>query len=60
MGWAIFWLLVLVAIMCIAISRVREESYRNGSGLFKNSEYNLYEKDDLCDKEYFHEDGMMK
>lgn len=60
MGWPIFWLLVLVVIMGIAFRRNSNHGYRFGSGLFKSSENNLEEKEELSDKEYYDEDGLMK
>ena len=45
MGWLLIVLLILVAIITVAAIRNRNHDYRMGSGLFKNSEYNLDEKD---------------
>lgn len=60
MGWLVFWLLVVVAIIAIAVRRTYNHNYRIGSGLFKNSEDNLDEKDEFCDKDYYDKDGLMK
>ncbi|MER2080304.1 MAG: hypothetical protein ABS876_02125 [Ruminococcus sp.] len=60
MGWLLIVLLILVAIITVAAIRNRNHDYRMGSGLFKNSEYNLDEKDELSDKEYYDRDGLMK
>ncbi len=60
MGWLVFWLLVLVVIIAYAFRRGANHNYRTGSGLFKNSEYNLDEKEELSDKEYYDRDGLMK
>jgi hypothetical protein len=35
-------------------------SYRFGEGMFKSSEYNLEEKDDISDKEYYDKEGLLK
>lgn len=60
MGWLVFWLLVLVAIIAYAFRRGANHNYRTGSGLFKNSEYNLDEKEEFSDKDYYDKDGLMK
>lgn len=60
MGWLVFWLLVLVVIIAYAFRRRANHNYRTGSGLFKSSEYNLDEKEELSDKEYYDKDGLMK
>lgn len=60
MGWLVFWLLVLVVIIGIAFRRGSNHNYRTGSGLFKNSEYNLEEKEEISDKDYYDRDGLMK
>lgn len=53
MGWLVFVLLILVGIIAYAFVRNCNQNYRIGSGMFKNSEYNLDEKDDLQDKDYY-------
>ncbi len=40
--------------------RNRNEQFRFGSGLFKNSEYNLDDQDEFVDKEYYDKDGLLK
>lgn len=60
MGWLIFVLLFLVAIMGAAFLRHCNHGYRFGSGLFKSSEHNLDEKDEFVDKEYYDNDGLKK
>lgn len=60
MGWLVFWLLVLVVIIAYTFRRNANHNYRTGSGLFKNSEYNLDKKEELSDKEYYDKDGLMK
>ena len=47
MFWLVFWILVCVAILAYGIRRMANHDYRFGSGLFKSSEYNLDEKDEL-------------
>lgn len=54
-------IVVLVIILAFAFSRMTNDDYHAGSGMFKNSEYNLDdEKKDFCDVEYFNKDGKMK
>lgn len=60
MGWLIFILLAIVIIIGIGAVRVNNTNYRTGSGMFKNSEYNLDDKDDFSDKEYYDKDGLFK
>ncbi len=60
MGWLLIPLIIIVIILGIGIVRSMNTSYRFGSGMFKNSEYNLEEKDDLSDKEYYDEEGLFK
>ena len=68
MGWLIVPLLIIVVIIGIAIVviigiafvRSANSSYRFGSGMFKSSEYNLDEKDEISDKEYYDKDGLLK
>ncbi|MCD8027021.1 MAG: hypothetical protein LUF33_08920 [Clostridiales bacterium] len=60
MGWLIFILLIIVAILAIAYRRNSNHGYRFGSGLFKSSEDNLDEKDEFSDKEYYDDDGLLK
>ncbi len=59
MGWLLLILLIIVAILGIAFFRNCNQDYRIGSGLFKSSEYNLEDKDELSDKDYYKEDGML-
>ncbi len=60
MGWLLFWLLVVVVIMGIAFRRGANHNYRIGTGMFKSSEDNLDEKEELPDKDYYDKDGLMK
>ena len=60
MGWLIVPLLIIVVIIGIAFVRSANSSYRFGSGMFKSSEYNRDEKDEISDKEYYDKDGLLK
>lgn len=60
MGWLIFVLLAVVILIGAGAVRGSKTNYRIGSGMFKNSEYNLDEKDDFSDKEYYDKDGLFK
>ncbi len=60
MGWLLIPLLILVAIIAVAVYRSANANYRMGSGMFKNSEYNLDERDELSDKDYYNEEGLFK
>ncbi|MBQ4569408.1 MAG: hypothetical protein IJA62_05085 [Ruminococcus sp.] len=59
MGWLILGLLSVILIG-ICYRRSINHGYRMGSGLFKSSDYNLDEKEELCDKDYYDEDGSLK
>ena len=65
-GEFIFKIIVAVVVFIIifgiltALARSLNTGYRIGSGMFKNSENNLDEKDEVSDKEYFDEDGLFK
>jgi hypothetical protein len=58
MGWYIIPLVIVVIILGVAFTRTIRANYRFGSGLFENSEYNLEEKKELSDKDYFDKDGL--
>ena len=60
MGWLLIPLLILVAIIVVAVTRCANVNYRIGSGMFKNSEYNLDDQDELSDKDYYNEEGLFK
>ena len=60
MGWLLIPLLILVAIIAVAVYRNANVNYRTGSGMFKNSEYNLDDQDEFVDKEYYDKDGLLK
>ncbi len=54
-------LLICVILFAVGFRRNQNINYRTGTGLFKNSEYNLDEKDEFSDKEYYDGDGgLMK
>lgn len=60
MGFLLIPLIIIVAILGAAFFRSMHTSYRMGEGMFKSSEYNLEEKEELSDKEYYHEQGLFK
>ena len=60
MGWLIIPLIIVVIILGGGIARAMKTNYRMGSGMFKSSEYNLDEKDEISDKDYYDKDGLMK
>ena len=60
MGWYIIPLIIIVIIIAVAFVRAVNTSYRMGSGMFKSSDYNLDEKDEISDKDYYDKDGLMK
>ncbi|MEE0060929.1 MAG: hypothetical protein UE295_08900 [Acutalibacteraceae bacterium] len=53
--------IICVFLIIIGYSRNMNDSYHAGSGMFKNSEYNLDEENkDISDVEYFNKKGKMK
>lgn len=60
MGWLWIVFFIVIIILGLGIVRVNKTNYRTGSGMFKNSEYNLDEKDDFSDKEYYDSEGLFK
>lgn len=59
--WIFIGLAVIVIILAIAFSRVNNDNYSAGSGMFKNSDFNLDEdKKDFSEVEYFNKKGKMK
>ncbi len=59
MSW--IFLIIIVLILAIAFSRTNNDNYHAGGGMFKNSEYNLDDKEkDISDVEYFNKKGKMK
>lgn len=59
--WIFIGLAVIVIILAIAFSRTNNDNYSAGSGMFKNSDYNLDEdKKDFSEVEYFNKKGKMK
>lgn len=54
-------LLLLVAIGIVVIARNTSNDYNAGSGMFKNSEFNIEEKNkDFSDVEYYDKSNKMK
>lgn len=52
---------VVLILLGVAFARNSKMNYRTGKGLFENSEYNLEEKKDVSDKEYYDGDnGLFK
>ena len=47
MGWLLIPLIIIIVIIGVAFVRNRNEQFRFGSGLFKNSEYNLDDQDEF-------------
>ena len=47
-------LAVVILLLGVAFSNL---NYRTGKGLFENSKYNLEDKKDISDKEYYDGDG---
>ena len=43
MGWLWIVFFIVIIILGLGIVRVNKTNYRTGSGMFKNSEYNLDE-----------------
>ena len=60
MGWLLIPLIIIIVIIGVAFVRNRNEQFRFGSGLFKNSEYSLDDQDEFVDKEYYDKDGLLK
>ena len=60
MGWLLIPFIIIIIIIAVAVARNRNEQFRFGSGLFKNSEYNLDDQDEFVDKEYYDKDGLLK
>ncbi|MBQ1437423.1 MAG: hypothetical protein IIZ07_05750 [Ruminococcus sp.] len=50
-------LAVVILLLGVAFVRNSNLNYRTGKGLFENSEYNLEDKKDISDKEYYDGDG---
>ncbi|HCA05388.1 MAG TPA: hypothetical protein DEO32_05780 [Ruminococcaceae bacterium] len=60
MGWLIFIFIVIAIIIGVSAVRANNTGYRLGSGMFKSSEFNLDEKDDFSEKEYYDKHGLFK
>lgn len=59
MHW--IFLIITIFILGLAFSRTANDHYHAGSGMFKNSDSNLDEKEvDISDVEYFNREGKMK
>jgi len=59
--WILLGGVAIVIILALAFSRRSNDHYSAGSGMFKNSEYNLDEKKkDFSDVDYFNKKGKMK
>lgn len=50
---AIIALVVIVILIIAAVIRNSDINYRLGKGMFESSDYNLDEKDEVSDKEYY-------
>ena len=60
MGWLIIPFIVIIILLGVGFARASHQNYRMGEGMFKSSENNLEEYEELSDKEYYHEDGLFK
>ena len=60
MWWIWLVLAFIFILVAIVARRGANHSYRMGSGMFKSSDCNLEEKEELSDKEYYNRDGLMK
>ncbi|MEE0873386.1 MAG: hypothetical protein UIH27_07975 [Ruminococcus sp.] len=62
MGVIVFIILLLIVavIIGLGIVRVNNTNYRTGAGMFKSSEYNLDEKDEFSDKDYYDGNGLFR
>ena len=49
--------IIIAIILGVAFKRNVNMSYRTGKGLFENSEYNMEDKKDISDMEYYDGDG---
>ena len=60
-----FWIILLIAIVAVVIVaggfRFERTNYRVGSDMFKSSEFNLDERDNVADKTYYDDNnGLFK
>ncbi|MEE1218452.1 MAG: hypothetical protein U0L20_00855 [Ruminococcus sp.] len=55
----LFWFLALIAVIAYVATRASKQDYTIGSGMFKNSDFNLSEKEELSDKSYYNNDDLM-
>ncbi len=44
---------ICIVLIVVAFTRNQNMNYRTGKGLFESSKFNLDEKDDISDKEYY-------
>ena len=57
---------IIIAVIIVGVvfgiyfARSSHMGHRMGEGMFKSSEYNLEEKDDISDKEYYDKEGLFK
>lgn len=58
--WWLLLLAVVIILFAVYYAKTQSINYSIGSGLFKNSEYNLDDPEELADKDYFDKDGMLK
>ena len=60
MGFWLFGIIVVGGLLAALMIRGCNYNHRIGEGMFKNSEYNLDEKDDFVDKNYYDKDALKK
>ena len=60
MLWLIIGIIIVAVLIVAAAGKAMKINYSIGSGLFKHSENNLDEKEELSDKDYFDKDGLLK
>ncbi len=58
MIFSIIIFIVVVAVIMTLIVRNYNFNHRLGEGMFKDSEFNLDEKDDFVDKNYYDKDAF--
>lgn len=60
MPWLIIGIVIVAVLAAVAAGKAMRINYSIGSGMFKHSENNLDEKEELSDKDYFDKDGFLK
>ena len=60
MPWLIIGIIIVALLAAVAAEKAMRINYSIGSGMFKHSENNLDEKEELSDKDYFDKDGFLK